>query len=82
LKRAFRGFVKMPGLLAPCRFPPPSTVQETDGCYIVRDASGFELADVYFEEDPARRTAEGLLTREAARWLADNIAKLPDLLPK
>ena len=25
---------------SPCRFPPPWSVEETDGCFIVRDATG------------------------------------------
>jgi hypothetical protein len=34
------------------RFPPPWAVEETDACFIVRDASGQELAYIYFEEEP------------------------------
>ena len=36
------------------RFPPPWTVEETDACFIVRDANGQALAYVYFEEEPPR----------------------------
>ena len=36
------------------RFPPPWTAEETDACFIVRDASGQALAYVYFEEEPGR----------------------------
>ena len=34
----------------PCarRFPPPWTVEETDACFIVRDANGQALAYGYF----------------------------------
>ena len=33
------------------RFPPPWSVEETDACFIVRDANGQALAYVYFEEE-------------------------------
>jgi hypothetical protein len=39
------------------RFPPPWSVEETDACFIVRDANGQALAYVYFEEEPGRRSA-------------------------
>ena len=41
----------------PRRFPPPWSVEETDACFIVRDANGQVLAYVYFEEEPGRRAA-------------------------
>jgi hypothetical protein len=64
----------------PRRFPPPWSVEETDACFIVRDKNGQALAYVYFEDKPRRRTAAHLLTRDEARRIAANIAKLPDLL--
>ena len=64
----------------PRRFPPPWTVEETDACFIVRDHGGMSLAYVYFEEEPGRRAAAKLLTRDEARRIAANIAKLPELL--
>ena len=62
------------------RFPPPWTVEETDACFIVKDRGGLSLAYVYFEEEPGRRAAAKLLTRDEARRIAANIAKLPSIL--
>jgi hypothetical protein len=65
------------------RFPPPWSIEEHNGaCFIVKDAGGQQLAYFYFEDEPARRTAAKLLSRDEARRLPANFAKLPDMLRK
>jgi hypothetical protein len=66
--------------MTPQRFPAPWSLDELAECFSVRDANGQALAYVYFEDEPGRRTAAQLLTRDEARRIAANIAKLPDLL--
>jgi hypothetical protein len=58
----------------PRRFPPPWTVEETDACFIVRDHNDQALAYVYFEDEPGRRAAAKLLTRDEARRIAEHVA--------
>ena len=61
----------------PLRSPPSRSVEELHGCIIVWDQDGQALAYVYYEDNPAKRANAKLLTREKARQVAANIAKLP-----
>jgi hypothetical protein len=61
-------------------FPSPWTVEDDDACFIVRDANGQALGYFYFEEDHGRRSTANLLTKEEARRIAVNFARLPELL--
>jgi hypothetical protein len=56
---------------APRRFPPPWTVEGQAACFVVRDHNGQQLAYVYFEDEPRRRSAAKLLSEDKARrlWL-------------
>jgi hypothetical protein len=47
---------------------------------ILRDANKFPVAYVYFEDESGRRAAANLMTKDEARRIASNIAKLPALL--
>jgi len=62
--------------------PAALTVEDIGAAFVVRDHGGQQLAYVYFEDEPGRRSATKLLTKDEARRIAANIATLPKLLHK
>jgi hypothetical protein len=77
-----RRAAELGSLTAGRRFPPPWSAELTPNCFIVRDANGQALSDVYYESEPGRRSAAKLLSKDEARRITANVAKLPELLQK
>jgi hypothetical protein len=62
------------------RFPPPWSVEDIGGCFAVKASNGQPLIFIYYGDGVGRRSLARLLTRNSARRIAANIAKLPKLL--
>jgi hypothetical protein len=65
--------------VAPRRFPPPWSIEESSACFIVRDHDKQALAYIYFENEAGRRSLAKLLTRDEAFLIAVNISGLPSV---
>ena len=46
----------------------------------MEDSADQKLAYVYYEDEPGRRSAAKLLSKDEARRIAANIAKLPEVV--
>jgi hypothetical protein len=59
------------------RFPPPWTVEDIGAAFVVIDSGGQQLAYIYYEEEPGRRSAAKLLSKDEARRIAANLPGCP-----
>jgi hypothetical protein len=65
------------------RFPPPWRAERTDHGYVVKDANGVTLANIYQRQDihsAGWSFAPEHLTSDEARRIAKGIARLPEFL--
>jgi hypothetical protein len=64
------------------RFPPPWRTDTISGRYVVRDANGQALVCIYSRDNEADALQAKVLTKDEARRIAVNVARLPELLGK
>jgi hypothetical protein len=62
------------------RFPPPWRAEPIPGGYVVGDANGQALTYLYSRDNPTEALLAKMLTKDEARRIAINIARLPGLL--
>ena len=62
----------MPAAVTARRFPPPWSVEDIGAAYVVKDGSGQKLGYFDYEDEPGRRSAAKLLTKDEARRIATN----------
>ena len=62
------------------RFPPPWTVHSNADAYWVEAANGMQFGYCYFRDTQSIGSGQAYLSRDAARRIASNIAKLPELI--
>ena len=64
------------------RFPPPWHADPMPGSYVVREANGQALVYLYSRDRDAEARQAKVLTKDEARRIAINVARLPELLGK
>jgi hypothetical protein len=64
------------------RFPPPWHADTLPGGYVVRDADGQALVYIYSRDNESDALQAKVLTKDEARRIAVNVARLPELLGK
>ena len=62
------------------RFPPPWSVDDIGGCFVVKASNDRPLVFIYYGEGVPRPSLARLMTRSGARRIAEGFAKLPDLV--
>ena len=66
-------------MLTPRRFPAPWSARELQQAFRIEEATGQAVAYTYFRRDENEARQANVLTRDEARRIAANIAKLPEL---
>jgi hypothetical protein len=61
------------------RFPPPWTVEDLGGSFVVKASNERPLVFIYYWDGAGHRSLARSSTRDAARRIAAGIAKLPEL---
>jgi len=64
------------------RFPPPWSIEDIGGSFVVKAGNDRPLIFIYYGEGVGRRSLARLLSRDAPRRIAAGIAKLPELLKR
>jgi len=62
------------------RFPPPWTVEDIGGSFVIEASNDRPLLFIYYGNGIGRRSLAKLLTRDAARRIAAGVAKLAGLV--